>query len=130
MKDEWKRIKARKEHHCDSCDGIIKKGENYDLLDTRIPKFDDKDNQIGIEFFKLRCHPKELNCYWPDECKKGNHKELYYTDNHPDSRNYGDTVCYCENCGTDLSDIEEIQTIETPEVKLNTETKKKMTRNI
>jgi len=108
VENNWKIVKARKDHECESCQQLIKKGELYELLKARIPKFDDKDNQIGIEFIKIKCHRKELYCFWSDDCKKGNHKEMYYTDNHPDSRNYGDTFCCCEECGTDLSDIKPI----------------------
>lgn len=107
-KPEWKIIKAIKNHSCEGCNELILKGEMYDLLSFRAPKFDEKDKQIGIEFIKIRSHLAELNCHWPDECKKGNHKEHYYTNNNPESPDYGDTKCYCTECATDLSDIEPI----------------------
>lgn len=105
--DKWKRVRSRKEHECESCLKPILKGEIYDLLKCRVPRFDDKDNQIGIEYIQIKCHIQELHCYWPEECKKGNHIEVFHTENHPDSPNYGDSYTFCELCGTDLSDIEQ-----------------------
>lgn len=102
----WKTIKARKEHECEGCCKPIHKGEMYDYFRSRAPKYDSEDRQIGIEYIEIRTHPAELNCHWPEECKKGNHVEHFYTDNRPDSPEYGDTIYYCVNCATDLSNIE------------------------
>ncbi|HYH13995.1 MAG TPA: hypothetical protein VD794_02175 [Flavisolibacter sp.] len=104
--NKWKRVKSRKDHICEACGNKIHKGEAYDLLKARTPRYDKNDNQVGVEFVQIIAHPSEQHCHWPDECKKGNHVEVFYTDNHPDSPEYGDTFCCCKNCATDLSNIE------------------------
>lgn len=105
MNQEWKRVKARKNHKCDCCDDLILKGEMYDYYESRNPEFDDNDNQIGIYYLKVRHHLLELNCNWPDECKKGNHSKVEYNESDPYSSDCGKDFVFCENCGTDLSNI-------------------------
>jgi hypothetical protein len=103
MSQEWKRVKARKDHKCEGCDEQILKGEMYDFLSFRSPNFDKNDVQIGIEYVKIRSHLAELNCHWPDECKNGNHSKVEYNESDPYSSDCGKYFVYCENCGTDLS---------------------------
>lgn len=103
---EWKTVKARKDYTCEGCDKPILKGELYDFVSGRQPVCDKDDKQTGIEYFKIRTHRAELNCHWPEECKKGNHSEKFHVESNPESIHYGDTFVYCENCCSDLSNIE------------------------
>lgn len=101
-------LKARKNHSCDLCDGIILKGEHYELIKLRGPKYqlssdpEDDGKQIGVEYNLFRHHLPELNCHWPEECKKGNHSKVEYYDGDPYSSTCGEDFVYCENCGTNL----------------------------
>ena len=52
MKD--KIVKARKDYKCAFCDSDIKKGDHHQYGKTRTPKFDDNDDQIGIEYAEWR----------------------------------------------------------------------------
>lgn len=50
-------VKARKDHECEGCNEGIKKGEKYELLEARVPKYkngDDEAGQIGVEFLRYR----------------------------------------------------------------------------
>ena len=55
-------VTARKDHICDHCLGIIKKGEKYKYWEARVPRFEDGNPyeiQVGIEFWKGRLHLSE-----------------------------------------------------------------------
>lgn len=58
-------IICRKDHICDTClKTVIKKGDKAQYDEFKFPKYDDKDNQIGIEYGKYyMCEPcqKELD---------------------------------------------------------------------
>jgi len=50
-------VKARKDHKCEGCNEGIKKGERYELLEARVPKYkndDDEAGQIGVEFLRYK----------------------------------------------------------------------------
>lgn len=80
-------IKSRKVHTCSICDGNIQKGEKYMFYSERLPRYDNDDNQKGIEYSKHRSHlrnciPKsfllgrsDMKVMW-DNCGRGNHKWL------------------------------------------------------
>jgi hypothetical protein len=53
---------ARKEYTCDACGHLIKKGEGYNLFKGKCPRFDKKDNQIGVEFFTSRLCGNRTEC--------------------------------------------------------------------
>ena len=83
----YKEIKARKEWICDKCGGVIHKGEVYCLEESRFPKYDDNDNQIGVEFYKHRYHNREcINALlyvgnpkvYIENCSKGIHSWAYH----------------------------------------------------
>lgn len=105
-------LKARKEHICQLCDGKINKEEIYVLHELKGPVYEDSEDpefvgkQISVWFYKEKQHLPELHCHWPEECKKGNHVKLEYHDSDPNSNTCGQYFSYCEECGTDLSDIE------------------------
>lgn len=56
-----KKIRARKDHICDYCQKIIKKGELYVLGKGKQGKYADEEcvEQIGIEYWLYRTH---INC--------------------------------------------------------------------
>ena len=96
-------VKARKIHKCDCCNGNIQKGEKYRLRKERYPRYDDDENQIGVQFIQFRehkkdCYPRLLN--FEDaknilkNCNFGIHLPTY--DMNPDS--YDDTE-WCKWCG-------------------------------
>ena len=53
-KHKEKIITARKDWTCHSCDNIIKKGDKYLYGEGRAPRYDEIDNQIGIQYYKYR----------------------------------------------------------------------------
>lgn len=98
--------KARKSYECDTCGKFINKGESYLEIKERGPKYEmnlndptEDGNQVGIQYSKYRVHLPELNCSWPDECKKGNHIKETYTDTDLNSTTCGQEIEYCVECG-------------------------------
>jgi hypothetical protein len=49
-------VKCRKDYKCNQCESIIKKGEKALYGSERRPKYDENDNQIGIEYVSWRLH--------------------------------------------------------------------------
>lgn len=45
---------ARKQHQCDVCGFAIKPGDKYTENRTRLPVYDKRDNQTGIEYAMWR----------------------------------------------------------------------------
>lgn len=106
---------ARKEYICPICNGIIRKGNKYKHLQFRHPKYDENDNQIGIEYQNDRVHFND--CYplfWFFEnikqakvifknCRKGIHKPIaeYEPDGYVDCHQVGSPTgnYICEWCG-------------------------------
>ncbi len=58
-------IKTRAVHKCSLCGFDIKKGSLAEYEQWRAPKYDDNDNQIGIEYCKVWIHKAG------EECKSG-----------------------------------------------------------
>lgn len=106
-----KLIKARKDHKCNYCDQTIKKGEVYEYIECRGPKYAPSEDpeydgpQIGIFYDKFRKHHPLMNCHWPQQCKQGNHSIVEYLDTNPESDSCGQEFIYCENCGTPKQDL-------------------------
>ena len=59
-----KKVKCRKDHICACCEQIIKEGQYANFMSIKLPRFDNKDNQIGIEYYKCWLHID------PDVCDK------------------------------------------------------------
>lgn len=115
MKDSI--IKARKDHNCDACDGIILKGQSYRLQKGRTGSYDIMtDEQIGIDFYEIKTHLDSEKCYWPEECRKGNHKMDTWEDGDPYSDTCGQTFHFCTECSTHKDEIEQhnLQTLIEP----------------
>jgi len=101
--------KARKEHRCGWCDGIIYPGNKYLEMKTRFPKGDD-DDQTGIEYYLDREHlnnsckgrlqfiSAEQYRNVITKCNKGEHEfeEDYEFDGHGDFEPTGKSSC--KNC--------------------------------
>ena len=62
MKAEFKNIKVRKEQTCNYCEKPILKGENAQVMKTRMPKFKD-EKQIGVEYIRVYLHPDDYMCW-------------------------------------------------------------------
>ncbi len=97
-------VKARKVYKCEICEGNIQKGEKHVHTKLKTPRYDDNDNQIGIEFTEFRwhnknCEPKLTHCENPNEvlkyCNYGIHSTPVY-DMDPDSC---DDTEWCKWCG-------------------------------
>ena len=62
-----KQVYTSKEHICCTCGCIIPKQSYVMFFESRQPKFDKQDNQIGIDYFKIWYHlpPEEgeYDCY-------------------------------------------------------------------
>lgn len=99
-------VKARKDHKCDACDQPILKGQMYRFEKHRSPKYDHNDVQVGIEYWTIRMHPDEMKCYWPEECRKGNHVMDSYYDGDFQSIAYGTTYHFCSECGSGKRQID------------------------
>lgn len=99
-------VKARKDHKCDGCDQPILKGSMYEFEKFRSPKYDENDKQIGISYWNIRTHPNEQKCYWPEECRKGNHIMDSYHDVDPYSDTCGQAFHFCSECGSNKTEIE------------------------
>lgn len=66
-------IKVRKDHKCDNCNVVIKKGELAIFQSGRYPRYKDGDQygngvQIGIEYWKSYIHEDSSIC---DKTLKG-----------------------------------------------------------
>jgi hypothetical protein len=59
-----KTVKARKTYRCDFCESIINKGDFHKHGKTRGPRFDEFDDQIGIEYLEWRL------CLDGEKCNK------------------------------------------------------------
>ena len=49
-------VKVRKDHTCDYCHEIIKKGELADNHRGRLPVYNEDNVQVGIEYFNIYYH--------------------------------------------------------------------------
>jgi len=97
--------KSRKDQQSDCCGGIIKRGETYNKLSFRSPKYGNTGNQIGIEFVTLHicmdCYNKEQESI--EKCKEGHHSYTeiintsYSACGVPTPEYTGEYIC--ENCG-------------------------------
>jgi hypothetical protein len=90
-------VKTRKDHECCACEKIIKRGEQAKYHESRGPKFNWDDEQIGIEYLHLYMHMHD--CTKPDSCKAGEHVWIdeYTAETYPeDSTPTGNKMC--ENC--------------------------------
>lgn len=96
-------VKARKIHTCCMCDGNIQKGERYVIDKLRVPRCDENENQIGVEYLEFKkhkrdCFPRLINYEYTKEilknCNYGVHNFVY--DMNPES--YDDNE-YCKWCG-------------------------------
>ena len=54
--------KARKDYTCDQCSHVIPTGTIYSYGTDRSPRYDDGDNQIGIEYTSWRVHENYKVC--------------------------------------------------------------------
>lgn len=95
-------VKARKIYTCEMCLGNIQKGEKHKHVKTRLPDYDNEDNQIGVTYYKYRQHNRECRAkllYYinPDKaiknCTKGVHSLV--SQGGPDD----DGTEWCEWCG-------------------------------
>jgi len=64
---ESKTVKVRKNHNCDSCTGLIHKGETALFDSYKTGRYDDNDKQIGIEFSRY---------YMCQKCMKEHERNL------------------------------------------------------
>jgi hypothetical protein len=99
-------VKARKDHKCDACDNPILKGQLHRFEKHRSPKYDHNDEQVGIVYWSVRTHPDKMKCYWPEECRKGNHVIDEYYDLDQESDTCGQTFYFCSVCSTHKEDID------------------------
>lgn len=113
-------VKARKDHKCDHCDGIIQKGEKYLYMEMKNPKYADSDydeyegEQIGVTFDKYRLHDIYPPCHWPDQCKQGNHEIIHYHESDPESENCGEDFYFCHYCNSSEEEIKKLEQCNTP----------------
>jgi hypothetical protein len=106
--------KARKEHICDICHGVIRPGNKYIDRKYRTPKVDRDEIQIGIEYINYKTHEYYCNGILTGMsisnarkvlqlCRKGIHefKESYEFDHYVDCHKvYIPTgEFFCEWCG-------------------------------
>lgn len=100
MKDEAEVI-TRKAHDCSFCGEVIPKGSKALFYEGKTGRFDENDNQIGVEFYKnwlhnYRCHlaPEERV-----KCDSGNHK--FEPEYESDGWNYSEPTGFnfCTVCG-------------------------------
>jgi predicted RNA-binding Zn-ribbon protein involved in translation (DUF1610 family) len=45
--------RANKQHVCTDCDGVIEKGEKYNVHEFKAPRCEDEE-QVGIKFFRFK----------------------------------------------------------------------------
>ena len=102
-----KEVKANKIHKCEFCCGNIQKGEIYNHVKVRFPRYDSDDHQIGVGYAEFRHHKRD--CYARllnsphrlevlKNCNKGSHKPI--SDPSPD----GNGDMHCEWCGILIND--------------------------
>jgi|ETNvirome_6_1000_1030641.scaffolds.fasta_scaffold00690_6 hypothetical protein len=71
-------VKVRKEHKCTYCERTIKKGELAGFISGRLPRYDEDENQIGIEYFKIyECNNSEQCVKEQDRQRELKYKEKY-----------------------------------------------------
>lgn len=99
-------LTANKNHTCDACRNPILKGEKYSLQKCKSPEYDDDDMQNGICYWQVRTHLDENKCYWPEDCRNGNHVMESFT---PIKIQDGDIEFgydeYCKICGASRLEI-------------------------
>lgn len=107
LKKGEKIVKARKDHKCDKCNGILHKSRKYKLYKEKVPIFDNNMNQTGVEYITERYHLND-NCdgilpYVSDVkkyfkgCCKGKHESFPCHDEYGDFEGY-----FCAICGIEL----------------------------
>lgn len=106
--------RANKEHKCAHCNGVIYPKNKYSEYRGRSPKYDDNDNQVGIEYFITRTH-LDVSCIGRLEflsineakeifkkCNKGNHEyvEHYEFDHYVGDHRVGAPTgfFFCKTC--------------------------------
>lgn len=56
-----RKIKAAKNHTCDRCNGVIRKGNLHKIIEGKEPVLDENDDQTGIWYYRFRAHLND-NC--------------------------------------------------------------------
>jgi hypothetical protein len=62
MKPQFKTIKTRKEHLCNFCEQPILKGEEAQVMSTRMPRFQG-EFQVGIKYERIYLHLDSVMCW-------------------------------------------------------------------
>lgn len=101
-------VVTRKPHKCDYCERIIQPNSKMTLHEYKLPKYDDEENQIGIEYYRgYTCYddPECITKYdieAEEECKINGHKyvELLEPVSCYPEDGYNETGIYnCSVCG-------------------------------
>jgi hypothetical protein len=106
-----KTVKVRKDHRCDMCAGIIRKGQLCEYSSGRYPVFDENDDQCGVEYSKGYSHLEPCRGLLLaasslkkaiQECSRGLHEyeEEYVLDHYVDCHavGVGTGEYFCVNC--------------------------------
>lgn len=106
LKKGEKLVKARKDHRCDKCNGILHKGRKYIQYKTRLPDMLDEYEQVGIFYVSLKYHlnrkcdgilpyVSDVKKYFKG-CCKGKHEIFSSWDEDGDFEGYYCGVCFIE----------------------------------